>query len=712
MTGLLPSTAATRALAAVAADLRAAVDPDTPAGGGGADPDAGAAAALLDHLGVPLVADAAGSARERLARHGVRTRPVRLEPGWHRHGGPALLAADGPDVVAVLPRRGGYVVVDPSTGTARRVGTDLVGRLSGTAHAVYRPLPPGGHDRRSLARFALGGAHRDIAGFLGAGLAFGLLSLLVPMSVGTLVPTLLGGGGGQLWWIGLLIATATATAGLVLYVRNALTIRLQSRIQAELEPAIWGRLLEHEIGFFRQYTTGEIVQRGNAIAQIRGAVSEVVVGAVLGVVFSLTGLVVVVVVTPVVGCTLVAVLAAVCGALALLTRRQERHESVVQDSFGEVYGTLYALLLGIDKIQAAGREIQALARWAAIFRRQKQADAAALREQARASALVAAVQPLLIATVLGAVALLGPSLSVADLVVASVCAGQVAMAMGQLNQVATTAYAVGPALRRLAPILAEPVRVCGTRDPGTLRGAVTLDEVGFTHPGAAAPTLDRVSLHAEPGEMVAVVGPSGAGKSTIVRLLLGFEQPSRGEIRYDEHRLADLDLRATRRRLGTVLQHGTLLRGTVFDNVVGADADLDPEDVWHAAELAGVADDLRSLPMGLQTRVGETGAGFSGGQIQRLLLARALVRRPAVLLLDEATSALDNRTQHEVSERIAALACTRIVVAHRLSTVRVADRIVVLDRGRVRATGTYPELIAHSDLFRRLVGGDSRGDLR
>ena len=212
-------------------------------------------------------------------------------------------------------------------------------------------------------------------------------------------------------------------------------------------------------------------------------------------------------------------------------------------------------------------------------------------------------------------------------------------------------------------------------------------------------------MRAEPGELVAVVGRSGAGKSTLIRLLLGFERPAAGDVRYDGQALVGLDVRAVRRQIGTVLQNARLMRGTLLDNILGPATDLTEEDVWCAADLAGLADDLRRLPMGLATRVGETGEGFSGGQLQRLMIARALVRQPAVLLLDEATSALDNTTQRVVSDRIARLACTRVVIAHRLSTIRRADRIYLMDEGQVVAHGRYRELADESPLFARLVGG-------
>jgi ABC-type bacteriocin/lantibiotic exporter with double-glycine peptidase domain len=230
-----------------------------------------------------------------------------------------------------------------------------------------------------------------------------------------------------------------------------------------------------------------------------------------------------------------------------------------------------------------------------------------------------------------------------------------------------------------------------------------MDEVSFTYPGSGRPVLDKVNITVEAGEFVAVVGPSGAGKSTLIRLLLGLMRPSSGSVRFDGRELSELDMRAVRAQLGVVLQQGRAIRGSIFDNVVAGASHLTESDVWRALQLAGLAEEVQAMPMLLETVVGESNLSFSGGQIQRLMLARALVKRPPVLVLDEATSALDNITQGKVAERIAALDVTRIVVAHRLSTIRSADRIYVVDGGQFIGHGTFEELLRTCPLFVRLV---------
>jgi NHLM bacteriocin system ABC transporter ATP-binding protein len=673
------------------------------------------ALAVVRRLGPELGADvivpadlreAGDPLRALLRRSGLRTREVELPADWPTAtAAPMIGFAEDGHPVALVPRGARYRLFDPRSGQTVTVSRGIAATVAPRALALHPRLPRTVHAVAGLLRFALTGARRDAGAVFTAGLAAAALGLAVPVSIGLVVPKLLTSGArGQLAWVAAGVAVATGTVALLLLLRNAAVVRLQGRLQAVLEPAVWDRLLALEPRFFSRFSTGDLVQRANGIAQARQSLSDVAIGALLGAFFSTSSLLVIVAIDWRLGLLTIGGVAVLVVVLLALARRQQRHESEVFRLHGEVYGLVYPLLLGIDKIQTAGREVQAFALWAKLFGRQKAADAETLRYQSAATAVVAGAQPLLLAVLLGGITFLDLHVSVGHLIVAGVAVGQVVLALGQLSQVAASGYAVAPILERLQPILTAPPEGSATaRDPGRLGGAVELDEVTFAYPGSSAPAVADVSLRAEPGELVALVGPSGAGKSTVVRLLLGFEEPQAGRVRYDGRDLADLDVKLVRRQLGVVLQQSRLVRGSLLDNILASAPDAGEEEAWRAAELAGVAEDLRRLPLGLQTRVGEDNQTFSGGQLQRLLIARALVRRPPIVLFDEATSALDNTTQQEVSDRIAGLECTRIVIAHRLSTIRRADRIYVIDGGRVVASGTYDELTERDGLFARLV---------
>jgi ATP-binding cassette subfamily C protein len=267
----------------------------------------------------------------------------------------------------------------------------------------------------------------------------------------------------------------------------------------------------------------------------------------------------------------------------------------------------------------------------------------------------------------------------------------------------TSLLVIVPTYERLRPILqAAPEVEAGQAEPGELGGAIDVDRVSFRYHADGPLVLDDVSLHFRPGEFVALVGPSGSGKSTLLRLLLGFEAPVAGAILYDGRDLATLDVRAVRRQIGTVLQSGRLMTGDIFSNIVGAST-LTVDDAWEAARMAGLDADIRAMPMGMHSVIGEGLSTLSGGQRQRLLIARAIVSRPRIIFFDEATSALDNRTQEIVSRSLESLAATRVVIAHRLSTVVNADRIYVLQNGRVVESGTYRELMQRRGVFADLA---------
>lgn len=251
-----------------------------------------------------------------------------------------------------------------------------------------------------------------------------------------------------------------------------------------------------------------------------------------------------------------------------------------------------------------------------------------------------------------------------------------------------------PAYERLQPILEAQPEVDETKlDPGELSGEIEVSHVSFRYKEKSALVLKDVSLHIKPGEFIAFVGPSGSGKSTMLRLLLGFAKAESGGVYYDNQDLADLDLQAVRYQIGVVLQNATLLSGDIYSNLIGTSSNLTVEDAWEAVRSAGFEEDIKNMPMGMHTIVSERGGNFSGGQRQRLLIARSMIKKPRILLFDEATSALDNRTQDIVSRSLEGLNATRVVIAHRLSTIINADRIYVFEKGEIVQVGTYNELV-------------------
>jgi len=654
-----------------------------------------AARVLTDHFGLPNPPPGAALA-DTLRAARLHWTEVRLSAGWRRHAAvPLVVFPDGGPPVALLPTARGY----RTAAGARFTGA------AGTAWQVHPPLPESATTARGLLRFATAGAAPDLRFLLLAGVLSAVVGGVLPFLSAWMVTGVAGGSVGDrlLWSTAGLVAGLVAGNALLLSARNAALVRLQGRLQLRLEPAVWSHLLGRDVRFLDAMPTSDLVQRANSVAEMRKAISDSAANAVLGGAFGVASLAVLLAVDPVVGGCVLAAAVVLMAAASWAAVRQQRHELANREAFAAVAGFLHTALLAIEKVQVAAREERIFAGWARRYVRQRETDAATLRWQARVAACGAALQPALLAA-LGLAAALRPGLALGTFVAASIAVGQFAASAGMLQSGVVSTFSLLSAYRRLAPVLAAPPDVApGAADPGPLRGRVELHEVTFTYPGTGRPVLDRVSITAGPGEFVAVVGPSGAGKSTLIRLLLGLVPPSAGAVRYDGRDLSELDTRAVRRQLGVVLQQARAVRGSIRDNVAAGSEELADADVWRALRLAGLDTDVRAMPMGLHTIVSEDNKAFSGGQIQRLMLARALAKQPPVLVLDEATSALDNITQRAVADRVAALDVTRIVVAHRLSTIRAAHRIYVLDGGRIVAEGSFDELVAGSPLFARLV---------
>jgi NHLM bacteriocin system ABC transporter ATP-binding protein len=657
-------------------------------------------------LSVTAIAEAEDPMDAALTAAGMRYRPVRLESAWWRTAAVPLVAryADG-DTVALIPRKGRYLIADQALAARKPVDAELAGQFSDRAWQVYPPLSAAG-TVTELIRCALAGAGRSLRMIAAAGLAAAVLGVAVPLISAAMVTNGLSGAGhvARFTWFAILIAAAVIGSALFTVVRNSLVVRLEGHIQTTLEPAVWARLLSLDVGFFAKYSTGDLVQRANSVAAMRRAVGDVAIGSLLGAVFSSLSMVALFLVDPRLAAIVIAGVVVALVLMARLAVRQQRHEIVTFDLYGRIYSLLYAFLLGIDKLQVAGREVQAFGMWARLFSRQRAGEAKSLHERTASAALAVGTQPMLMLLLVVGASWIDPGVTTGAFLAAVVALGQFGLAIGQWHRAVESAFSLLPRFERMKPLLvAEPEIDPRAKPPGTLSGKVELKNLSFAYEGTATQIFDDLNVSFRPGEFAAIVGPSGVGKSTLVRLLLGFERPRIGQVLYDGRDLRDIDVRQVRRQVGVVMQQARVLRGSVLENITGAIPGLTEDDAWHAAELAGLDEDIRRMPMGMHTTVGEDNGSFSGGQLQRLLIARALVRRPRIIMLDEATSALDNVTQALVSERIADLDATRIVIAHRLSTIRQADRIHVIEGGRVTGSGNFAELVDGHQFFARLV---------
>lgn len=639
--------------------------------------------------------------------YGYRARRVSPPRRWWTGESGSLLGVRSSDrrPVALLSEGSSYLLIDPVTLERQRVTETVADGLEPEMFAFVRALPKGRVTVARLLRLGLSGSRRDIVSVIVLANVIGLIGLVLPVGSQIIFSQVVPGNErGVLAAVvaGLILLAMVVALGTV--ARSIAFLRFRTRLDSTAQPAIWERLLTLPARFFTRYSVGSLLTRVQSLDYTRQLLGDAVVAATLSGFFALYNLLLLFVFQTalgVIGAILAAAQIATTVALAWAQLRPARRELAEQAA---TQGMTLELIKGAAKLQVAGARVRAFGVWSRHFHEQWR-HAYHYSRWTSWQTVLAAVWPTLsiLVLVVGLGTLAAAQVDPGEFISFSVALGQVTAGVAALGVGLSTIVQCVPYLELLDPVLAEQPEVSDAQaDPGMLQGRVELSHIRFRYSDNDPLVLDDLSLSAQPGQFVAVVGPSGAGKSSMLRLLLGFETPESGTVSYDGRDLSGIDAAAVRRQLGTVLQSAQVIPGTLFANIAGATA-MTRSDAWQAAEAAGLADDIRAMPMGMETLVSEGASTLSGGQRQRLLIARALSRNPRVLLFDEATSALDNLTQAVVAKSIAELGVTRIVIAHRLSTIRNADIIYVLDRGRVVEQGDFDTLSAADGPFSRLA---------
>jgi len=643
----------------------------------------------------------------------VRMRRVTLRDNWwQKDGGPILAYTLGDEhPVALLPISDSrYELLDPLTLTRTPVDRHNATALTPIGYTFYRPLPLV-LKNQSLLQFAVRGHVKEVIIIVCTGILTTLLGMLTPQATAILIDHAIPDADrGLLMQIALGLLAVTFGNMLFQLTQGFALMRLNAFSNSSIQAGMWDRLLNLKVSFFRQYAVGDLNSRVSAVSQIQQKLSNTVLKTVFSSLFSLLNL----------GLlffyswhlALIALVVALVNTLVtivsgILTLRQVRPLLECQ---GKLSGVVVQLVNGVTKLRVAGAESKAFAYWGREYRQQLQL---LLRTQKieDSLAVINKILPALTTAALFwfAITLLkqsqsqGGGLSTGTFLAFNAAFGTFVGGVTSLSSTVIDVLQVLPLWKRAEPILNAIPEVDSQKgDPGRLAGKLVVDHVIFRYRDDGSLTLDDVSIQVEPGEFVALVGPSGSGKSTLFRLLLGFETPESGTIYYDGQDLNGLNINAVRRQLGVVLQNSRLMSASLFENIASG-ALITMDEAWEAARMAGFAADIEAMPMGMHTIVSEGGTNLSGGQRQRLLIARSLVLKPKILLFDEATSALDNRTQAIVSESLEKLKVSRVVIAHRLSTIRNADRIYVLDAGRIVQQGTFTQLVQEPGLFAQLV---------
>ena len=642
----------------------------------------------------------------------IRIRRVMLNWGWYKHDNGPLLAKYHNTPVALIPQSSrSYEIIDPNQGEAIQAREEEVVHVDNHAFQLYRPFPNLALKISQVLRFGAHGLKKDFITLGLMGLLGGALALLVPIFTGKLFSSVIPRADIPTHLSIILALTLAALGGAAFEIVKGLAVlRVQGRMDSQIQSAVWDRLLALPIPFFRRFSAGDLADRAGSINAIREILTGASLQSLMAAVFSLMSFfllfyyssrLALFAMIPVLLMIIITTVIAWC---------QMPHQRAQANLNGRIEGMVFQWLSGIAKLRVSNSEARAFARWAETY---SQIQDAKLKI-ARLGALqqtINAIFPVTASILLFTVVVLkinapdseDPPLGIGEFLAFNAAFGQFATATTNLTALFTTLMRIVPLYERANPILkAVPEVVEGMSDPGDISGDIEFSHITFRYIENAPPVLNDINFHIEAGEYVAFVGSSGCGKSTILRLLLGFEAPESGGIYFDGLDMSSLDIAALRRCIGVVLQNGKITSGSIFTNIVGSTT-LTLDDAWAAARAAGLNEDIESMPMGMHTVLSEGAGTLSGGQRQRLMIARALATRPRLLLLDEATSALDNRTQEIVNHSLSQLNLTRIVVAHRLSTIVNCDRIFVIKAGCIVETGSYQELLAYNGEFAALA---------
>ena len=558
-------------------------------------------------------------------------------------------------------------------------------------------------------------------GFVSAGFRSGIAVMVIATGLAMLTPTfntvitnnaLPDRDLGLLLQISLVMVAAGLTRIALDWIQSRDVLLTQHKGAAKVQLAGMYRLLSLPTEFFRVRSIGDLQLRFGAFEEIRLEIQALTEGGLVRLLLTSTYLLFMLKIS--VKLTLLAALISAMIALptlflALQSKKLQRHQEVAES---EAQSRNLELINSVSKLRLAGAEAPAAQWWADRYKQVINLESSLDAKEAIAELIKNIMPNLGTLMIYIMITRLLAEAAASNLINAPNIGQQLGFfaafntfigAVAGLAGLLVSAFDLPVLYERARPILdAEPEDQNNTKEIETLFGELDFDRVSYRYDNDQPLVLEGVSFEAKAGEYVAIVGPSGSGKSTLVRLLLGFAEPENGQIRFDGRPLTGLDLKSVRRQIGTVLQSNSLFSGSMMEAIAGG-AVIQEEDAWHAAELAGLVDDIKDMPMGMHTVIPEGGGTLSGGQKQRIAIARALVRKPRLLIFDEATSALDNHSQAIVTQSLDQLSITRVVIAHRLSTIRDADRIIVMDHGQVKEQGNYNKLMANQGLFTRLM---------
>ena len=642
-----------------------------------------------------------------LSSSGIMYRGVILKKGWQHDAMSVMITTLTEDnsVITILPGPfGGYIYIDPKSGRQVRITDRTVKAIGTEAYCFYKPFPGRSLSLRDLTRYMTGCLNGwDLVSFALSALAITLTGMLMPKLNHILMERVVNSGSYELLYAVMsFMLFATLGSTLLGIIRQFLLARINTKLSVNVQAASMMRVLSLPAHFFKKYTSGELNEYLKYLNSLCSTLVNTFLSAGITSVFSLIYLTQIFkyaksLVIPALTVTVLTVLIGLLASIMQISINKESMQLGAKEK-----SVSLSILNGIQKVRLSGAENRVFAKWSDIYARE-----AALTYNKPAfiklnSVFTTAIS--LIGTIVMYYTAVRTNVSVADYYAFNTAYSYISGAFTSLASVALAVATIKPSLDIIMPLLeAEPEQKEDKETLTSITGSIEISHLTFRYAPDEPDIFKDLNLTIPARQYVAIVGKTGCGKSTLMRILLGFETPTKGAVFYDRKDTRHLDMRSVRKLIGTVMQDGTLFGGSIYENITISAPGLTVKEAWEAAKIAGIEEDIQAMPMGMSTVLQEGGGGISGGQRQRIMIARAVAPKPKILLLDEATSALDNITQKQVAEALDRMKCTKVVIAHRLSTIRHCDRILVLDEGQIIEDGTYEELMEKNGFFAELV---------
>lgn len=633
------------------------------------------------------------------------TREVVLEEKWYKRDSGPLLAwiKEGKHPIACVPAGPGkYMAHDVGKGTAVVIDAEYAELLEPKAQMFYRPFPPKAMKAKDLFRFGFRNVYKgDIARLLLLALVGTLIGLLIPYLNEQLYDKFIPMGN-KSGLIQICCVVLACTIGNITFtiVKNLATFRSINSMEYAVQSAVYDRLFNLPESFFREYDSADLAQRALGISSIYNAIADVAAKTMLSAVFSLMYLWRMFKYSKKLSWVSILMLVVCMAVIVVIGIVQTKYEKEKMETDTEASSALYQFLNGIAKIRIAGVENRALYEYLKPYSRSRSINIRKEKMTVMVNTLMGVMEVCFSIVLYYLMIKKNIGLSVGAFMGFSAAFGSFSGAMLEIVSSLLTVNDVKPAYDRAKPILRTlPENNEDMIMPGALTGEIEVNNISFAYNEASGNILNNLSFHIKPGEYIGIVGSSGSGKSTLLKLLLGFEKPQMGKIYYDGKDVDGMDKRELRKKFGVVLQDGGLISGSIYENITITAPSCKMDRVKEVIREVGLEGDINQMPMGLHTVLSENSGTISGGQRQRILIARAIVGKPKIIYFDEATSALDNVTQSMVCESLEKLKATRLVIAHRLSTVMNCDRIFVLERGELVEQGNYHDLMEKKGRF-------------